>query len=111
MVLVVEDNDDVRKFVTAVLEMNGYDVIETSGGRDALEIAAEFDGPIDLLLTDVMMPDLTGPEVAAELGPLRPAMKTLYISGHSNNEIARRGILNAHVAYLAKPFSSRELIK
>jgi len=108
-VLVVEDQEDLRKLVTTVLQSCGLRVLDAANGRAALLLAADFPGAIDLLLTDVIMPDMTGKQVADELSKLRPAMKILYTSGYSGEVIAQRGVLAEGVHYLPKPFTVESL--
>jgi len=108
-ILVVEDHDDVRQMIIASLESCGFRVLHAPHGRAALELSANYDGMIDLLITDVIMPGMTGKEMADQLMPLRPGMKVLYISGYSGDVIAHRGVLDADVAYLAKPFTPASL--
>ena len=104
-VLVVEDQDDLRHLVSGVLEARGYRVLDASDGRSALRLVAATAEPIDLLLTDVIMPDITGKEVADEIRQARPNMRVLYMSGYPGEVIARRGVLEGGVSYLAKPFT------
>jgi PAS domain S-box-containing protein len=108
-ILVVEDQEEVRKMILASLETCGYRVLEAANGKAALELASRYEGAIDLLITDVIMPGITGKETADRLAPLRPKMKVLYISGYSGQVIAHRGVLDDSVAYLPKPFSPSEL--
>lgn len=108
-VLVVEDQDDVRRLIAGVLESHGFRVLEAPNGRAALLQSQHYAGPIELLLTDVIMPDMTGKEVADQLMPQRPGMKVLYTSGYSGELIAHRGVLDAGVAYLPKPFTPSAL--
>jgi CheY-like chemotaxis protein len=104
-VLVVEDHDDVRQMIIAALESCGFQVLHAAHGRAAIDLVGQYPGTIDLLLTDVIMPGMTGKETATQLTALRPEMKVLYISGYSGEVIAHRGVLDASVAYLPKPFS------
>ncbi|MGH9667184.1 MAG: response regulator, partial [Bryobacteraceae bacterium] len=104
-VLVVEDQDEVRRLVRAVLEADGFHVLEAPGGQTALSLVRRYPRAIDLLVTDVIMPDMTGKQVFDHLAALRPELKVLYISGYSGEVLAERGILDASVAYLQKPFS------
>jgi CheY-like chemotaxis protein len=106
---VVEDQEEVRKMILASLETCGYRVLEAANGKAALELASRYERAIDLLITDVIMPGITGKETADRLAPLRPKMKVLYISGYSGQVIAHRGVLDDSVAYLPKPFSPSEL--
>jgi len=109
-VLVVEDQEEVRRLMISALRSYGFHVLEAADGTAALEEAANYSGPIHLLLTDVIMPDMTGRDVAERLTPVRPAMKVLYISGYSGEVIADRGVLKANVAYLPKPFTPAALV-
>ncbi|HJZ97992.1 MAG TPA: ATP-binding protein, partial [Candidatus Solibacter sp.] len=104
-VLVVEDHDDVRHMIIASLEACGYEVLEAANGRAAIELAGQHPGTIELLVTDVIMPGMTGKEMADALSLMRPEMKVLFISGYSGEVIAHRGVLDAGVAYLGKPFT------
>jgi len=104
-VLVVEDHDDVRHMIIASLEACGYQVLEAPNGRAAIELTGQHPGTIDLLVTDVIMPGMTGKEMADALSLMRPEMKVLFISGYSGEVIAHRGVLDAGVAYLGKPFT------
>jgi PAS domain S-box-containing protein len=104
-VLVVEDHDDVRQMIIASLEACGYKVLQAANGRAAIELAGQHPGIIDLLVTDVIMPGMTGRELADGLALLRPDMKVLFISGYSGEVIAHRGVLDAGVNYLPKPFT------
>jgi PAS domain S-box-containing protein len=108
-VLVAEDQDDLRKLVTTFLRARGFRVLEAPDGRAALALAAGFPAPIDLLVTDVIMPDITGKQLADELAPSRPDMRILYMSGYSGDVIAQRGVLDESVSYLAKPFTVEAL--
>jgi CheY-like chemotaxis protein len=110
-VLVVEDQTEVRRLITGVLASYGYQVLEAPSGSSALAEAKEYPARIDLLLTDVIMPDMTGKDVADRLRPARPEMKVLYVSGYSGEVIAHRGVLQAGVAYLAKPFTPTLLVR
>ena len=104
-ILVVEDQEPVRNLTVTVLKERGYRVLDASHGTDALLVAERHSGPIHLLLTDVVMPRMTGKELAERLKPLRPEMKVLYMSGYAADIIARRELLESDVAYLAKPFA------
>jgi PAS domain S-box-containing protein len=108
-VLVVEDQAEVRKLAMAILSKNGYRLLEASNGPEALELAAGFPGVIDLLVTDVVMPGMTGRELAGRLQTARPALKVLYTSGYSSDVIARQGMLDPGVVYLSKPFAPVDL--
>ena len=108
-VLLVEDQPELRKLAIAMLRSLGYDVLDAPGGLAALRLAAGYAGRIDLLLTDVIMPDITGVQVSQELARSRPDVKVLYMSGYPGQVLAQRGILDSSIGYLPKPFTSREL--
>jgi CheY-like chemotaxis protein len=105
-ILLVDDEPQVRGFVRRALEEYGYRVLETSVVDDALEIGASYPGRIHLLLTDVVLPDMSGPQLAARLAPLRPEMRILYMTGYADDAIVHRGVLAAGQALLIKPFTS-----
>ena len=109
--LLVEDEDLVRRLVRAVLEQHGYRVIEASSPGAALELSQRHGGAIDLLLTDVVMPDMGGQELAAELTTARPGLKTLFMSGYSEEAIAKHGVAQAWADshFIAKPFAPNQL--
>jgi CheY-like chemotaxis protein len=104
-VLLVEDEQAVRKLSRFVLESSGYMVLEASGGPDALAIAQSHAGAIDLLVTDVVMPRMSGRQLANALGQLRPATRVLFMSGYTDEAILRHGVTEASPGFLQKPFS------
>jgi len=108
-VLVVEDDDGVRKLTREFLKINGYTVLEARNGAEAIQIPARHPGPVDLLLTDVLMPGMNGREVAQQFVMLRPETKVLYMSGYTEDAITNLGILEPGVAFIEKPFSPDEL--
>src|SRR5438477_1932689 len=110
-VLVVEDEDIVRELVCEVLEDQGYNVFCARDGIEALNMAEDFDGPIHLLVTDVIMPHMNGHELAGKLSQLRPDMKILYVSGYSDHEIGDHGLLDPHYELLQKPFTPQTLAR
>jgi len=103
-VLVVEDDEVIRNLVREVLEGSGYTVLVAYRGAEALKLAGEREGPIHLLITDVVMPGISGPEVAGHLARYRPEMKVLYISGYTDDKIGRQGLLESGAGFLQKPF-------
>lgn len=107
--LLVEDDGAVRRLTRGMLEEFGYHVIDAACGSDALAACGESAGPIHLLLTDVIMPGMSGPELAGQLTALRPEMKVLYMSGYTDDAIGHYGVLDRETAYLQKPFSARAL--
>jgi DNA-binding response OmpR family regulator len=104
-VLLVEDAARVREVVREILEMSGYRILEARHGAEALEISQRHDGPIHLMVTDVVMPQMSGRELAQRLLPLRPEMRVLYMSGYTDDAIVRLGVLEAGTAFLSKPFT------
>jgi PAS domain S-box-containing protein len=104
-VLLVEDAKRVREVVREILEMNGYAVLEARHGAEAVKISGRYPGPIHLLVTDVVMPQMSGRELAQRLAPLRPDMRILYMSGYTDDDIVRHGVLEAGMAFISKPFT------
>jgi PAS domain S-box-containing protein len=108
-VLVAEDQAEVRRLALRILKSNGYDLLEASNGPEALEVSRNHAGPIHLLVTDVVMPGMTGRELATRLLELRPQIKVLYMSGYSADVIGHQGVLDPGVTCLPKPFTPAEL--
>jgi CheY-like chemotaxis protein len=104
-VLLVEDEEVVREMASEVLRENGYHVMEAKHPEDALIMATQFDGRIHLMLTDVVMPQMSGRDLAEQITPLRPDMKVLYMSGYTDDAIVHHGVLEEGTAFIAKPFS------
>jgi PAS domain S-box-containing protein len=104
-ILLVEDAQRVRAVVREILEMNGYAVLEARHGAEAIEISGKHPGPIHVMVTDVVMPQMSGRELAQRLAPLRPEMRVLYMSGYTDDAIVRHGVLGAGMAFLSKPFT------
>jgi PAS domain S-box-containing protein len=108
-VLVVEDQDSVRKLAVRMLRHRGYRILEAAHGDEALELAERYSGPIHLLLTDVVMPGMTGRKLAEHLKAARPSMKVLYMSGYAEDIVTSRGLLDPGLFYIAKPFAPEAL--
>jgi PAS domain S-box-containing protein len=104
-ILIVEDNPRVRELCVRILQMHGYEVLSAGEGSEALQISDAHQGPIHLLLTDVVMPEMNGKELANRLQARRPRLRVLYMSGYDDNVIAHHGVLDEGTAFLAKPFS------
>jgi two-component system cell cycle sensor histidine kinase/response regulator CckA len=104
-ILVVEDGDAVRNLVCRMLVQNGYRVLEARDGRDALHICENHRGPIGLVLTDVVMPNMNGGELASRLARLHPEMRILFMSGYAAEPIVQR-FGHDSAAFLQKPFTS-----
>ncbi|MGO9310419.1 MAG: PAS domain-containing protein [Spirochaetia bacterium] len=109
-ILLVEDEEMVRNLTRRVLEKSGYTVVWASGGREALAAMESYEGAVALLVTDVVMPKMSGKELAEELSSLRPNMKVLFVSGYTGNAIVHHGMLDPGVDFLQKPFDPRELL-
>ncbi len=109
VILVVEDEDEVRKVICLTLELQGYTVLAAAKPEEALEIARSPNQSIDLLLTDVVMPQCSGPELAAQIRQLLPDLQVLYISGYSEDAMLAHGLIADETAFLPKPFSSAAL--
>ncbi|MEN3334596.1 MAG: hypothetical protein V7641_3961 [Blastocatellia bacterium] len=110
-ILLAEDEEIVRELTREVLEMYGYRVLETPNGGAALLLCERYEGPIDLLITDVIMPEMSGRELANRLAQLRPEMAALYMSGYTDDAIVHHGILESDIAFLQKPFTPNALAR
>ena len=108
-VLVVEDQEDVRTLVCDLLKEAGHHVLEAADGVDALRLVDSHAGAIDLLVADVVMPGMSGRELAGRLTSLRPTLKVLYISGYTPDEVLRHGVRSQETSLLQKPFTLEEL--
>src|SRR5581483_326118 len=108
-VMVVEDEPGVRALACAALDARGYRIIEAREGNEALEIAKGHAGPIDLVVTDLVMPGMSGRQLAGRLSALRPESRVLYMSGYTDDVALRHGLVGASVAYLQKPFTPTAL--
>ena len=103
--LLVEDEPAVRDLAREILEGSGYTVLEACDAQEAVLVAERHAGPIHLLLTDVVMPGLSGRALAERLRPLRPEMQVLYMSGYTDDAIVRHGVLDPDTLFIQKPFS------
>jgi CheY-like chemotaxis protein len=108
-ILLVEDEEAVRELAGTVLRSHGYTIIEAATAEQAEELAGEQIGKIDLLLTDVVMPGISGRDLARRVTALMPKVRVLFMSGYTDNVIAQGGVLEAGVSFLQKPFSPRAL--
>jgi nitrogen-specific signal transduction histidine kinase/ActR/RegA family two-component response regulator len=110
-VLLVEDKDEVRAAIGGSLEMRGYTVLRASHGKEAVLICRRHGGPIHLLLTDIVMPQMTGPELAQRVALLHPETKVLYLSGYTSDALHRRDMTPPSTAFLQKPFTPEALAR
>lgn len=110
-VLLVEDEDIVRGLTRKILMQAGYNVLDAKGGEEAIRLCRTHVGPIDLLLTDVVMPEISGKEVADRLKELRPQIRVLFMSGYTDEAIVEHGVLDANVEFIQKPFTWVRLTK
>jgi len=110
-ILVVEDEAPVRELIGRILRRKGFTVLDVSSGAKAVEICADPEKEIDLLLTDVVMPLMSGPALRDAVHLLRPDMSVLFMSGYTDELIAKRGVLGAGEALLSKPFNSEQLLE
>jgi PAS domain S-box-containing protein len=108
-ILLAEDDDAVRSLTRLALQAEGYVVLEARQGDEALKIGRQHAGPIDLLISDVVMPGGGGRELAERLAANRPELRVLYLSGYTDDAIVRHGVLDAEAAFLQKPFTMRAL--
>jgi two-component system, cell cycle sensor histidine kinase and response regulator CckA len=108
-ILLVEDQEDVRNLAGQVLKQCGYHVLEAANGAEALAKEVEYQQPIHLFLTDIIMPGMTGREAAEQIRSRRPGIKVLFMSGYAEDVIVHQGILESSLLFIGKPFSPAEL--
>jgi two-component system, cell cycle sensor histidine kinase and response regulator CckA len=105
MILVVEDEEGIRKLIRSILQQAGYTVVDASNGAEALRFCETHSEPIHLMISDVVMPQMSGRELANRLASLRPEIKVLFMSGYTDNAIVRHGVLEPDTPFLQKPFT------
>src|SRR2546428_2824397 len=110
-ILLAEDQKELRELIRQMLEMNGYTVIAACDGLEAIEICKRHEGLIHLMLSDVVMPQMGGRELAQRLATVRPDMKVLYMSGYTSNAIVHHGILDPGTLFIQKPFTPDSLAR
>ena len=110
-VLLVEDEDIVREVIAEILEDAGYTVLSTPNGREAFDVAASFEGPIDVLLTDWLMPGIGGPEIARQLRAARPELRVIFMSGYAESDAVLDQLERGVTTFLPKPFSATDLTR
>jgi CheY-like chemotaxis protein len=108
-VLLVEDEPSVRGLVREILTAAGYRVLEAGNGPEALRRSAEHTGPIHLMVTDVVMPGMSGPELAARMGAIRPGLRILFTSGYADDDLHPDSILGPGRAFIQKPLNPDDL--
>jgi two-component system, cell cycle sensor histidine kinase and response regulator CckA len=111
VILLVEDEEAVRHLTRELLELLGYRVIEAANGREALSICERAAEPIHLVLTDVIMPMMTGTQLVARLKELRPDIGVMYMSGYTGDTLLEQGVSDNDIAFLQKPFSTEALAR
>ena len=110
-VLVVEDDAPVLGLARRILETLGYTVMASANPKDAIAMVWEHDGEIHLLITDVVLPEMSGKDLAGEISKIRPGIRTLYMSGYTANVIAHHGVLDDGIHFIGKPFTSDSLAR
>jgi two-component system, cell cycle sensor histidine kinase and response regulator CckA len=108
-ILLVEDERIVRELATKILKRLNYSILPASNGAEALEIARNYNGIINLLITDVVMPGMNGRQLAEQLQQMRPQTKVLFTSGYTENAIAHHGVIDSNLNFIGKPYSSRDM--
>jgi signal transduction histidine kinase/ActR/RegA family two-component response regulator len=111
VILLVEDDVAVGELVQLILSRHGYTVLRTESPREALALSERYEGAVDLLLTDVVMPEMSGRELSDALTARRPGLRTLYMSGYTEDAIVNHGVLDEEIAFIGKPFAPVSLLR
>jgi two-component system cell cycle sensor histidine kinase/response regulator CckA len=106
LILLVEDEEQVREILRHILEGQGYQVLSASNGEEALSISQDLERDIKLMITDVVMPQMSGRELAERMQALRPNLPVLFMSGYTDDAIVRHGLLDAKLNFIQKPFDA-----
>jgi len=109
--LLVEDDASVRAVVRRTLQSNGYNVVEAGNAGDAVRLAQDYRGKIDFMITDLIMPETSGRDLAQTVSALRPGIKVLYMSGYSDNTVLQHGMVSSDMEFIAKPFTQERLLE
>jgi CheY-like chemotaxis protein len=109
-VLVVEDEAGLRRLVVRTLSRHGYKVLEASSGLEGLDVAQQAGDELRLVISDVVMPKMSGPEMVRKLREIRPDLKVMYTSGYAGDAMARKGLIEANAPVLDKPFTAFDLL-
>jgi len=109
-ILLVEDDEKLRRMAQKIFKTHKYTVLSVSNGDEALRLSGEHEGPIHLLLTDVVMPGMIGKELAKQIESQRPKIKVLYMSGYTDNAIVHHGVLDKGINFIQKPFLPYDLV-
>jgi two-component system cell cycle sensor histidine kinase/response regulator CckA len=110
-ILLAEDEDTLRELMRDVLQSKGYTVLAAKDGQEALQVAEQYTGPIQALVSDVVMPRVSGRQLAERLTTVRPGVRVLYLSGYTDDAVVRHGVLDAETAFLQKPVSPNALAR
>jgi len=110
-ILIVEDDPEVRRLVCEILRSKGYQVLESTRGDEAIRIAGNFSGPLPLMIADVILPEMSGPDVVRKVKETRPGIRTIFISGYTDEAVLRHGMLEPGTAFLSKPFVPEDLAR
>jgi CheY-like chemotaxis protein len=110
IILVVEDEEIVRDYTVQTLQMQGYKVLEAADGRDALRLCSSLEEPVDLIMTDVVMPNLSGREFIEQMREIWKDCKVLYMSGYTDDVMLRQGLPGGNISFIKKPFNTITLL-
>jgi CheY-like chemotaxis protein len=110
-ILLVEDDDEVRSVATRILRRNGYRVLEAGNGAEALRVCEEEDEPVDLIVTDIVMPEMNGSELAQKIREKQPDARILFTSGYTEDAVVRQSFLHPGEAFMEKPFTPATLAR
>ena len=110
-ILVVEDDASLRRMAAEALQLFGFRVLQAPSGEDALTVLEQANGGVDLLLTDIVMPHMSGRELARQLAGRRPNLKIIFMSGYAEQAAVRNGLLDPNQAFISKPFTPEALVR